>query len=117
MNKIALLMIGAVSAVSSALLGAPASDGEELAAAVPRAPKDSTSEFVVSFWSTGEGLPVNDIVDLKETPDGYLWLGTDHGLVRFDGARFETFFRTPQGMRYGTRVWPLEGETASRLGG
>ncbi len=89
--------MGAVGVASSALLGAPAGDREGPSAALPRAPKDTTSEFVISFWSTGEGLPVNDIQDLKETPDGYLWLGTHHGLVRFDGVRFETFFRTPHG--------------------
>ena len=88
---------------------------EEPSAALPRPPKDATSEFVVAVWSTGEGLPVNDILDLKETPDGYLWLGTHHGLVRFDGVRFETFFRTPTGLRYGARVGPLEVDGQGRL--
>ncbi len=102
--------------MSLPLLSAPApGQGDEPAAALPRAPKDSASEFVVSFWSTGEGLPVNDILDLKETPDGYLWLGTHHGLVRFDGVRFETFFRAPTGVRYGARIAPLEVDGRGRL--
>jgi signal transduction histidine kinase/ligand-binding sensor domain-containing protein len=116
LDKTTLLLIGALSVASLPLLSAPApGPREESAAALPRAPKDSTSEFIVSFWSTGEGLPVNEILDLKETPDGYLWLGTHHGLVRFDGARFETFFRTPRGRRYGAQVAPLEVDSRGRL--
>jgi signal transduction histidine kinase/ligand-binding sensor domain-containing protein len=116
LNKTAWLLLGALGSVSLSLLGAPAPGArDESPAAPPRTPKDVPSEFVVSFWSTGEGLPVNEILDLKETPDGYLWMGTHHGLVRFDGARFETFFRTPRGARYGARVAPLEVDGRGRL--
>ena len=31
------------------------------------------------------------VQDLAQTPDGYLWVATLEGLVRFDGARFTTF--------------------------
>jgi ligand-binding sensor domain-containing protein len=30
---------------------------------------------------------------MAQTPDGYLWFGTQAGLARFDGKRFETFLR------------------------
>ena len=112
----ALLLIGALGAVSLPSLSAPAPGTRDAPpAALPRAPSVSRSDFIVSFWSTGEGLPVNDILGLKETPDGYLWLGTHHGLVRFDGVRFETFFRTPKGIRYGAQVGPLEVDGRGRL--
>lgn len=65
-------------------------------------------EFVVNVWRTGEGLPVNDIQELKETRDGFLWIGTYRGLIRFDGVRFQTFLATPGGRRFGARVGPLE---------
>ena len=44
--------------------------------------------FKVQAWSTEDGLPDTSINALARTPDGYLWLGTSAGLVRFDGARF-----------------------------
>jgi signal transduction histidine kinase/ligand-binding sensor domain-containing protein len=88
---------------------------ERIPAALLRDNTDSASEFMISTWKTGNGLPGNEIQDLKETPDGYLWLGTHQGLVRFDGVRFHTFFGTPTGLRYGTRVEPLAIDARGRL--
>ncbi len=42
-------------------------------------------------WTTADGLPVNGISALARTPDGYLWVATYDGLVRFDGVRFTVF--------------------------
>ncbi len=39
-------------------------------------------------WSRQSGLPVNGINAIAQTRDGYLWLGTSMGLVRFDGIEF-----------------------------
>ncbi len=35
-----------------------------------------------------QGLPESSIFSILQTRDGYLWLGTQTGLVRFDGVRF-----------------------------
>jgi ligand-binding sensor domain-containing protein len=46
--------------------------------------------IVHQYWTFKEGAP--DVVEgLAQTTDGYLWLGTDSGLFRFDGIRFEPF--------------------------
>jgi ligand-binding sensor domain-containing protein/serine/threonine protein kinase len=42
-------------------------------------------------WSSERGLPQISVQDLHQTRDGFLWIGTQEGLVRFDGARFEVF--------------------------
>jgi signal transduction histidine kinase/ligand-binding sensor domain-containing protein len=42
-------------------------------------------------WGTKEGLPQSSVTAILQTSDGYLWLGTQGGLVRFDGVRFELF--------------------------
>jgi ligand-binding sensor domain-containing protein len=39
-------------------------------------------------WTVDRGLPHNTVLSLAQTRDGYLWIGTWEGLVRFDGARF-----------------------------
>lgn len=44
-------------------------------------------------WTQRDGLPHNMVVALLVARSGYLWLGTQEGLVRFDGARFTLFDR------------------------
>ena len=43
-------------------------------------------------WQSRDGAP-SQITALVQTPDGYLWLGSNRGLFRFDGDRFESFLR------------------------
>ena len=45
-------------------------------------------------WQDQHGLPQNGISAIVRTPDGYLWLATAEGIVRFDGVRFTTFDTT-----------------------
>lgn len=44
--------------------------------------------YTVRVWQTDDGLPQNSVRAVAQTPDGFLWVGTDEGLVRFDGIRF-----------------------------
>jgi signal transduction histidine kinase/ligand-binding sensor domain-containing protein len=48
------------------------------------------SQLVHTTWTAKDGAP-GDIIDLGQTSDGYLWLGTRSGLIRFDGVRFVPF--------------------------
>ncbi|MHB8522676.1 MAG: sensor histidine kinase [Limisphaerales bacterium] len=47
--------------------------------------------FSLRRWTTEDGLPRNTVISLLQTHDGYLWVGTRHGLARFDGVRFKVF--------------------------
>jgi signal transduction histidine kinase/ligand-binding sensor domain-containing protein len=51
-------------------------------------PARSLSQFVLDEWGVERGFVGGVVRAIAETPDGYLWLGTDQGLVRFDGAKF-----------------------------
>jgi len=42
-------------------------------------------------WTQEQGLPQDTIRAIAQTADGYLWLGTDEGLARFDGYEFVIF--------------------------
>lgn len=44
-----------------------------------------------SVWQDQHGLPQNTVYALLRAHDGYMWLGSVEGLVRFDGVRFTTF--------------------------
>jgi ligand-binding sensor domain-containing protein/signal transduction histidine kinase len=62
-----------------------------IGAAVAGTTNQSDSPFIVNSWSNEEGLPQSSVISVIQTKDGYLWLGTLNGLVRFDGNRFVTF--------------------------
>ncbi len=47
--------------------------------------------YSIDVWQTDDGLPQNSVIAMTQTRDGYLWLGTLNGLVRFDGTRFTVF--------------------------
>ncbi len=47
--------------------------------------------IISDTWQTDEGLPQGTVTSMVQTPDGYLWLGTQNGLVRFDGVNFKVF--------------------------
>jgi ligand-binding sensor domain-containing protein/signal transduction histidine kinase len=56
-----------------------------------------TNDFIVWDTERDELLPQSSVIAMTQTHDGYLWLGTMKGLVRFDGMRTEVFdeFNTP----------------------
>lgn len=54
-------------------------------------PDKAITQFLHTSWQTAEGLPQNSISSIVQTRDGYLWLGTYEGLVRFDGVTFTVF--------------------------
>lgn len=47
--------------------------------------------FVAHKFTVADGLPSNNIRELVQDGDGYIWLGTTGGLCRFDGYQFVTF--------------------------
>src|SRR5947208_16772099 len=57
-------------------------------------PHQARSQYVHNVWQTEQGLPQNSVQAVLQTRDGYLWFGTQEGLVRFDGVRFEIFDRS-----------------------
>ena len=54
-------------------------------------PAFAPSQYVLDNWQIQEGLPQTSAQALARTPDGYLWVGTQEGLARFDGVKFTTF--------------------------
>jgi ligand-binding sensor domain-containing protein/signal transduction histidine kinase len=54
-------------------------------------PSRQPSQYVLDNWQTTDGLPQSSVRTIARTTDGYLWVGTDEGLGRFDGVRFTIF--------------------------
>ncbi|MCP4213143.1 MAG: helix-turn-helix domain-containing protein [bacterium] len=59
-----------------------------ISAVNPALPADG---YIIDQWGPAEGFPSNYVFALMQSTDGYLWLGTDKGLVRYDGRKFKTF--------------------------
>jgi signal transduction histidine kinase/ligand-binding sensor domain-containing protein/DNA-binding response OmpR family regulator/HPt (histidine-containing phosphotransfer) domain-containing protein len=49
------------------------------------------TQYVSDNWQIADGLPQSTVQAFARTPDGYLWMGTQEGLARFDGTRFTVF--------------------------
>ncbi len=54
-------------------------------------PRQPLSAYGRQVWTTENGLPQNTVRAVLQTPDGFLWLGTEDGLARFDGVDFRVY--------------------------
>ena len=50
-------------------------------------PNLDVSQYSHTAWKISDGFPKGEISSIAQTPDGYLWLGTESGLFRFDGVK------------------------------
>ena len=57
----------------------------------PTCVADVAEDYFTDVWTSENGLPDSSVTAIAQTPDGYLWIGTYNGLVRFDGVRFVAF--------------------------
>ncbi len=56
-------------------------------------PHKHVTQYMHRAWGLRQGLPQSTVHAIARTRDGYLWLGTQEGLARFDGEYFEVFNR------------------------
>lgn len=54
-------------------------------------PKKKFSQYIHVSWTVNDGLPQDTIKAICQTQDGFIWLGTEEGVVRFDGINFKVF--------------------------
>jgi signal transduction histidine kinase/ligand-binding sensor domain-containing protein/DNA-binding response OmpR family regulator len=84
---------GAASLGCALLLGLPSSARSQ--AAVPGLdPQKPISQYVHDVWQIDQGLPQNSVFAIAQARDGYLWVGTEAGLARFDGVAFTAYNST-----------------------
>ena len=60
-------------------------------------PGKSVRQYSRTTWTQQNGLPQDTIRAIAQTADGYLWVGTDDGLARFDGYEF-VVYKTAAGL-------------------
>lgn len=69
-----------LAAVFVALMAAPSTQAVDL--------RNVLNGYSLTSWGLNDGLPSSEVLAIAQDQDGFLWLGTDTGLVRFDGTRF-----------------------------
>ena len=57
-------------------------------------PTKPMRRYILNSWNIENGLPQESVQALAQTKEGFLWLGTQQGVVRFDGDKFTVFDRT-----------------------
>jgi ligand-binding sensor domain-containing protein/signal transduction histidine kinase len=67
-------------------------------------PNRSVFQYNCLSWSRHNGLPVNNVYAIAQSKDGYLWLGTSIGLLRFDGVDFTLVGAPPASELRNTRI-------------
>jgi len=64
-------------------------------------PRKSITQYPLDHWATRDGLPLNSVRAIFQRRDGYLWIGTQEGLARFNGLWFTRVgIDNPAGTRY-----------------
>ena len=59
-------------------------------------PSLDVSQYAHTAWTARDGFSVGAIFAMAQTPDGYLWLGSEFGLYRFDGVK-PVLWQPPEG--------------------
>ena len=70
--------------------------------------------YGVDFWREADGLAQSRIRAILQTRDGYIWLGTDGGLVRFNGEHFNQY-SVESGDLKDNEVWTLQEDDEGSL--
>jgi ligand-binding sensor domain-containing protein/signal transduction histidine kinase len=69
-------------------------------------PKRTISQYMHERWGSEKGFTGASVTSIAQTADGYLWIGTERGLFRFDGLSFHSF---PQASPTSFQIGPVRG--------
>jgi ligand-binding sensor domain-containing protein len=85
--------------------------------AIPRGldPRKDLTQYPLDVWNEQRGLPNAHVQGLAQTDDGYLWIGTEEGLARFDGVAFTVFDHNTDPAFFDDSVTALLAAPAGRL--
>jgi PAS domain S-box-containing protein len=78
-------------------------------------PQKAITQYAHYVWRAEDGLSQKDILSITQTRDGYLWLATLEGLLRFDGVRFTVFDKTNTSELRQSYIWTLFQDRAGSL--
>lgn len=72
-------------------------------------PERSMTQYMQQVWTTNDGLPSDNLMDIIQDSRGYIWTGSYDGLIRFDGVDFQVITKyTHPGFRSTSAIKLLE---------
>ena len=78
-------------------------------------PNRLPSQYVREQWTTETRFPGGGVNGIAQTTDGYLWIGTDRGLMRFDGFNFRPVSLTSIAIASNVSILQLLTDAGGRL--
>lgn len=72
-------------------------------------------DYIVESWKVENGLPQHTVNDIAQTSDGFIWIGTEGGLARFDGFSFKVYDRSSSPVLSTNRITALAADSKNRL--
>jgi len=78
-------------------------------------PNRKATQYALTSWDTRQGLPQNSVNCLRQGPQGFLWFGTQEGLVRFDGVEFVVYAKRDHPQMASNLVVALDFDERGRL--
>jgi ligand-binding sensor domain-containing protein/signal transduction histidine kinase len=78
-------------------------------------PGITLTQYAHRIWGQEEGLFQPTIYSILQTRDGFLWLGTQDSLIRFDGVHFREFESAGKTVLHGSLIWALAEDRAGNL--
>jgi len=76
-------------------------------------PNRLISQYMREYWGSEKGFTGGPVTAIAQTTDGYLWIGTEKGLIRFDGLNFRLF---TQAIPSSLPIGPVQGLLADSEG-
>jgi len=76
-------------------------------------PHKTFTQYIRTVWTQADGLPQDTIRRITQTTDGYLWLGTEEGLARFDGYDFASFTKANSPLPSNSITWLAAGRNGA----
>jgi len=73
------------------------------------------AQYRYDVWTADNGLPQNIVRGIYQSPDGFLWVATFDGLVRFDGVQFRVFNKSNTPGMASNRIVSLHGDRSGNL--
>jgi signal transduction histidine kinase/ligand-binding sensor domain-containing protein/CheY-like chemotaxis protein len=78
-------------------------------------PSKPFDQYRLEVWEEEQGLPHYSVNSIAQGGEGYLWLATYYGLVRFDGKKFVVFDRTNTPQLESNQIWSLARDASGTL--
>ncbi|MCI0611535.1 hypothetical protein L0244_00955, partial [bacterium] len=78
-------------------------------------PKKRITQYDIRLYQAEHGLPMNDMKTVFQGSKGYIWLGCQEGLVRFDGVRFVLFDKSKYPGLRENFIWDIKEDWEGNL--